>query len=353
MLSLFRCVLALGCLLVIFYIWGNALSSKLRIKEKHLPAAVLVGFFAYFIVMEILFLPIVFVWNSLRFATGIVCAVMIGGTGFFWWMGRDKLFVELKKYMCVPWNWIALLLTGGMAVIATLQQYGGYDTTYYIGEMNAFLYYGKFWTKDAFMGMLDANEIPLHYALSCFYPLGAVLANIFHVEARLMAMYTIRALCVVLFGCTAYTWGYGLFFDNENKAARNGAWFTCICLAISMFIMEYHSLQYFMIIRGYESKGFCAAVICPMCTYALVEVFRDWRSVSNWRLLGLIAWASMPVAMSSMAVVPVAIAIVGLAMMVYYKKFIVIFRRCLICVIPNLLLMAWYILGTILPRWKG
>lgn len=66
MLSLFRCVLALGCLLVIFYIWGSALSNKLILKENHLPATVLVGFFAYFIVMEILFLPIVFAWNSLR-----------------------------------------------------------------------------------------------------------------------------------------------------------------------------------------------------------------------------------------------------------------------------------------------
>lgn len=346
MFSLIRCVLALICLLVMFYIWGCALADKLRLKDNHLPAAVLVGFFAYFIVMEIIFLPIVFLFNSLKVAVIMVCVVSVGTTLYFLWIGKKHVFSELKKYIMQPWSWLALLFTGGMAVVAVFQQYGGYDTTYYIGEMNAFLYYGKFWTRDAFVGLTETSEIPLHYALSCFYPLSAVLAYIFKVEARLMSMYTIRALCVVLFGCVAYTWGYGLFSKIEKNARRNAAWFVCICLLVCLFMTEYHSLAAFMMVRGYESKGFCAAVVAPMCTYALIKICRDWNNISGWRLLGVISWASMPIAMSSMAVIPLAIAVVGLTLMVCCKKFWVIFKRCLVCVIPNLILMVWYVLGT-------
>ena len=354
MLSLVRCALALICLLIVFYIWGSFLSYKLRLKDTHLPAALLVGFFAYFVVMEIIFIPIVFLCNSLKLATILVCVVSVGFTLYFLWAGKKHVFSELKRYISLPWNWIALLFTGVMALTATLEQYGGYDTTYYIGEMNSFLYYGKFWTRDAFVGLMETSEIPLHYALSCFYPLSAVFAYIFHVEARLMAMYTIRALCVFMFGCTAYTWGYRLFSSDEKAAPRNGAWFCCICLIVCLFMTEYHSLAFFMMIRGYESKGFCAAVVAPMCTYALIEICKDGNDISGWKLLGLVAWSSMPIAMSSMAIIPLAIAVVGLALMVYYKKFWVIFKRCLICVIPNLVLMAWYILGTIIiPRLKG
>ena len=153
MFSLIRCVLALICLLIIFYIWGCALADKLRLKDNHLPAAVLVGFFAYFIVMEIIFLPIIFLFNSLNVAVILVCVVSVGATLYFLWIGRKCVFSELKKYIMQPWSWVALLFTGVMAVVAAFQQYGGYDTTYYIGEMNAFLYYGKFWTRDAFVGL--------------------------------------------------------------------------------------------------------------------------------------------------------------------------------------------------------
>lgn len=214
--------------------------------------------------------------------------------------------------------------------------------------MNAFLYYGQFWTKDAFMGMAEASEIPLHYALSCFYPLFSIMAYVFHVEARLIAMYMVRALCVILFACTAYTWGYDLFVKDDgvsNRKSNYGHIFTVCCLILGLFTLSEHSSAFMMMVRGYESKGYCAAVVAPMCTYALVRLCQDVRSQSNWRFLALIAWASMPVAMSSMAIIPLAIGIVGLTLMIMHKEIWNIFWRCLACVIPNLLLMAWYVLA--------
>ena len=346
--QLIRCAICLMILIIVFSIWGYSVSQWFKIRVIHLPIQILVGFFAYFIVMEIMILPVIFLHNSLHLAVDLVVAVTVLLTAWMLWKDRLGFWQNFIRISVTPWMVIAVCAVGLLTALAVLQQYMGYDTTYYVGEVNAFLYYEKFWTRDAFVGMAETSVVPLHYALSCFYPLCAIFSYLFQVDARLMMMFTIRALCVILFGCTAYSWGYGLFGKRQN-----GALFTTICMTLCLFLMDDHSSSFMMMVRGYESKGYCAAVVAPMCTYALIMLCRDVESVSNWRLLGLIAWASMPIAMSSMAVIPVAIGVVGLALMIYHKKFWMIFKRCFYCVLPNMILMVWYILGTYLPRLKG
>lgn len=359
MMQLMRCSMCLVVLLGIFEVSGVAVSRKLNIKARNFPMQILIGFFAYYIVMELIILPLLFLYNSLRLAAGVVVVVSILFT--VWMLRKDKLgFLQMvKRATITPWPVIAICIVVVVAGLASLQLYIGYDTTYYVGEVNAFLYYGKFWTRDAFAGMTETSVIPLHYALSCFYPLCAVLAYLFHVDARIMMMFTIRALCVVLFSCVTYCWGYEFFTKKKREDAlaleneevekvrqRNGALFTVISLLLCLFLMDEHSSAFMMIVRGYESKGYCAAVVAPMCTYALIMLCRNVESISNWRLLGLVAWASVPIAMSSMAVIPVAIAVVGLTLMIYHKRFLMIFKRCFLCVLPNMIFMAWYVIRT-------
>lgn len=366
MAQLIKCVVCLMLFIIIFSIWGYSFSHILKLNAKHLPMQMLVGFFACFIVFEIVILPVVFWHNSLKMAVGLVLVVTIVLTALMLWKDKLNFLNNIKIIAVTPWLALAVCTVGVMTIVAALQQYMGYDTTYYVGEVNAFLYYGEFWTRDAFVGMAETSVIPLHYALSCFYPICAVFSFLFQVDARIMMMFTVRALCVLLFACVSYSWGFVLFCkrgktdtssikekETEMICQRNGSLFTTLSAVLCIFLMDNHSSSFMMMVRGYESKGYCAAVVAPMCTYALVMLCRDLESVSNWRLLGLIAWASMPIAMSSMAVIPVAIGVVGLALMICHKKFWYIFKRCLYCVLPNMILMAWYILGTYLPRMKG
>lgn len=358
MLMLLRCVLLIGLLLLQFLIWGNSIALKLHITVKNLPMQMLVGFFSYFIVAEVIIIPVIFLKNSLFLASVLAFGISVIVTIVMLCINKLSFLCNIKKIRITLIFVFTLCVVCFVAILAVLQPYMGYDTTYYIGEVNSFLYYGKFWTRDAFTGMTETDAIPLHYALSCFYPLWAILACIFHVDARVMMMFTVRALCVILFACVAYCWGYNFFNKkNDNTSERichrKGLVFVIICMLLGMFLMDGHSAFAMMMVRGYESKGYCAAVVAPMSTYALVMLCRDVDSQSNWRLLGLVAWSSMPIAMSSMAVIPVAIAIVGLALMVYHKRVWSVFWRCFVCVIPNMFLMAWYILGSYMPRLKG
>lgn len=351
MLQLIRCALCLMVLVLVFIIWGYSVSKRLKITLQHLPMQILLGFFAFFLVMQLIIIPIVFLHNSLHLATVLVVGISILITVWMLWTDRLGFWKKIKRISITPYCIATLGVLGLMMLLAVLQSYAGYDACYYVGEMNAFLHYGKFWTRDAFLGLAESSVPPLHYALSCFYPLFSIMSYLFQVDARLMAMYTVRALCVLLFACVAYCWGYSLFERRkddgtcEQNRHRNGCLFTVICLMLSLFLLDYHSSAFMMMVRGYESKGYCAAVVAPMCAYALIQLCREMDSSSHWRLLGLVAWSSVPIAMSSMAVIPFAIAIVGLTLMIVHKNFWGILIRCLICVMPNMLWFAWYVLG--------
>ena len=349
MLQLVKCVLIMFICISIFTIWGHSVSRWLSIDTPHLPMQMLVGFFAFFILMEALILPVIYLHNSLKLASALSLSATVLVTLVMLIRHRGGFFENIKKIEFTIWTFVAVAVLVFMTGVAVLQQYAGYDPTYYIGEMNAFIHYGEFWTRDACKGLELTSKIPLHYALSCFYPLFSIVAYVFRVDARIMALYAVRGLCVLLFGATAFCWGYELFHHKK----KNGYLFTIICCMVCMFIMDDHSLSFMMMVRGYESKGYCAAIVAPMCVLALIRLCKDVDSKSDWRLLGIVAWASMPVAMSSMAIIPVAIAVVGLSLMICHGKFKHIFARCFVCVLPNIILMLWYVAGTKLPAlWR-
>lgn len=341
MLQLLRCALCLIVLLLLFTVWGQGVGKRLVSGEMMLPLQILRGFFSFFIVAQFIIIPMVFLHVSLH-GTTIVLGLVVGAITIYMLIAGRRNFckmvscIHLSVGMCV-----ALVVLACVLLVAIRQQYLGYDTCYYVGQMNAFLQYDAFWTRDAFSGMAETSVIPLHYALSCFYPLWSIVAYVFHIEARLMAMYTVRALCVVLFSCVAFLWGYELGGQKE----KYGYAFLTICLLIGMFSLSEHSSTFMMMVRGYESKGYCAAVVGPMCAYALIRLFKNVESKENWRLLGMVAWASVPVAMSSLAVIPVAIAIGGIVMMIENRRFWSLFWRCFVCIVPNMIYMGWYVLG--------
>ena len=341
MVQLVKIASAIIILLLLFSIWGHSVSQWLKIKVSHLAMQVLLGCFFFFIVMELVLLPVIFLHNDFDFAVvlslsvvGVLTIIMLVQHR----MGFLRTVMEIRPSIIMV---VAFLIMITMTALAVVQNYLGYDTTYYVGEMASFIYYKEFWTRDAFEGLEAASEIPLHYALSAFYPLFSIVAYIFRLSARVTAMFVTRAICVILFGATAFTWGYELF--DKNK--KNGYIFMCLCYGISMFLLDVHTSSFMMMVRGYESKGYCAAVVAPMCALMLIRLCKNVEDKSAWRILGITAWASMPIAMSSMAIVPVAVGVVGLTLMICNHTFKKIFIRCLVCVIPNIILMLWYVLG--------
>ncbi len=357
MLQILECGILFIILLLDFLAYGYSVGSRLGCKHLSLPMQVLVGFFAYFIEMQILILPIVFLGGTLKTASILWLIVTLGSLLIMvlldknGWHNRMFRLSKLSHNKLEHLTALSVLL---VMVLAMFSRYVGWDITYYIGEVNEFLYYGTFWTHDAMKGGIEVSSISFHYALSCFYPLWAILCNLFHIEARILMLYLVRALAVFLSACVAYTAGDIIFKEESHKKA---CLLTMVYMLLSLLAMASHSSAAMMILRGYESKGYLAAVIGPMCALCLYMVFHYMgegpveghkimsspQLSASWKLLGLVAWASMPIAMSSMGVIPAGIAITMLAAMVYYRTILPILWRTVLVLLPNLCYMGLYI----------
>ena len=355
MVEILTCGIVFILLLMIFNIYGCFFCDKLNIKSNSYAMQLLVGFFSYFIVMQVLILPIVFLRGSVGLASILWVIFNIVSIAIMLFITKDKnrlnpiYGIEKKE---VPLACITLCLTACVMALAVLTRYVGWDITYYIGEMAEFLYHDSFWTHDALEGGVRAyingkDTLNLHYAQSVYYPFWAILCKVFHVEARIMILYTARAMCVLLSSCVAFTIGMEIFQGDGISgvtARTRSRILVCIYLILSLYATASHSSAAMMIQRGYESKGYCAAVVAPALFTGLIMLAgKSADKHSAWFFTGLVAWASMPLAMSSMAIVPVAIVIFGLSQMIMDKKFFSVIKPVIICILPNVIYMAWYL----------
>lgn len=350
MIQIVKSVGLMLLLVGMFYLWGESFTRLLKINISNKTYNIILGFFVFFIIAELIIIPMIMLYNHLEVIAGIIMVIAIIITI----MSVIIIAKGTKSHRVNQFHWLHVLAFAsvfGLVFVSYNMMYRGYDPCYYIGEMSTFVYDKSFWTRDAFVGLRYTDVIPLHYALSCYYPVWAIWAYVTGIPVRILVMHTVKGLCVILFACVCYCWGYELFGLNgddlktTDKAPMLGSLFVIVVCVLCFYLSDEHSLVGMMLMRGYESKGFCAAVVAPMCTLMLIKLCRNYKDQFTWKMLAVTAWASMPVAMSSMAVIPLAIGIVGLALMIINREFKYIFIRCAICVAPNVLLMAWYILG--------
>lgn len=99
----------------------------------------------------------------------------------------------------------------------------------------------------------------------------------------------------------------------------------------------------FLLVRGYEAKGFCANVIIPAIFYIALCFWKDVRTREKWVMLFLVCFASVPVSMSAIMIVPVMVAILMATELVVKRDFSMIWKG-IVCVIPNgIYLIAYYL----------
>ena len=123
MLSLALCGFVLALLIFIFLVYGEFFIIKLNIKSDSFPMRLLVGFFSYFIVMQLLILPIVFLKGSVDLACILWIVLNVLSVAYF-------LRYEIKNgYRLFSDYRLGIFLTVLMLVVvmtAVLTRYAGW-----------------------------------------------------------------------------------------------------------------------------------------------------------------------------------------------------------------------------------
>lgn len=327
-------------LLFIFELYGYAVGDVLKLEWISHSERLLFGMLSYFICFQIVALPFVLLKGSLIQLSLVWGCISLVFFLFMVFRKKKEIIQEMKENFLKK-NDISIFCMMVVVVVAiffsVLQSYNGWDTAYYLGGMNTSLATNTFYLFDGHTGE-PQGTITLHYALSTFYVHFTVMCKIFHIEVRIMAFYCMRGLCVILASMTVYLLGRKLFQRKQDAAGLVILWMFFNCFATAL-----HSTAFFLFIRGYEAKGYCANILFPLLLYGIVSIFQEEKA-ENWKKIEVISFASVPLSMSSVAILPMAIGVMGIVLMIKKRKILNIMKHCMICVLPNICYLTIYAL---------
>lgn len=347
MIRVLKCMLAFVIYILIFDIFGTFVTNRLKWKLTQVER-LLWGFFIYYSLFQCVYLPFVLLKQSFTFFSKVwlivlgVCVVM--ATSISIW--KKDSFVSIPKgtfHLKTTWiYYVILILLGLEAGFIMLQRFCGWDTAYYVGVMNEAIYTDAMYFYNGNTGFLEV-VLPLRYALSGFYMQFAICSKLLGVEPIVVSYYLVRLMCFSISCVIVYLIGKELF-DRDNKKSLI---MTFVWGLVNMFWYSTHATTFFMILRGYEAKGYCANVVLPMVFYCLLRVMREGeKEKQNWQMLFLVALSSIAISMSSLVTVPVMIG-TGMLTVFIAKRDKYALLNGLICLLPNIIYLVVYLLSVL------
>ena len=331
--------------LILYLIIGNDLCRWAGLKDKGLLILV-VGFFGYFGLFQLVALPLIFLkisFHVLVIVWAVVC-VLILLKGVIW--NRKQLwqrFGMIKQELSVRQWYLALAALTLLLVLIFYQcihYYMGFDTAFYVGTINTTLYTDQMYVYDGETGLIE-KYLDMRYALSGFYMSTTFWCKIFGVAPIIAQNYGMGSICMLMAVLLMFLIGKQIFKDDSRKAYL----YTGIVIGLNCLFVSGYTTADFLLYRNSESKGFCANVVIAAVFYAIAALWSNIEKRENWRLLFIIAAASVPVSMPAILIVPAIIGIVALTECLIQKKVRYLWYGIL-CVLPNVVYLLLYFLYT-------
>lgn len=349
MLELIKTGLVLIAGMFLFYLFGQNYHFLIK-KKANILTTIGMGFFVYFGMFQLIALPCILLKQSLTLLT-ILWGVVIGLMfllGVYQLMKRKKcsmkpveylrklinLFISEKAYILV------VLLVIVQCLMAASSTYVGWDTAYYIGNINTTLYTDTMYIYNGTSG-LPEGSMPFRYALSTFYMNTAVWCRYFDLEAIFVQKYVMTVIGQLLTCLFAY-----LVLQKLCLSKKKIAWGLCIYMMCNHMFSTTYSAAGFLMERGYEAKAFCANLLVLAIFYGYLNLRKDVTGKSSWIDFFTIMAATIPVSMSAIVAMPVQ-AVVLIALLFFEHPSFRVVRNGVICLIPNGIYLILYLLHAI------
>ena len=342
--------------LLLFYVFGFIVEKMFNVHRKRGDAyyrfesvaeLIIMGMFAYFSLFQIFCVPMAYI--GVRFVVlcvvwpfvVLVCCGIAANTCRNSMDRTAKEFREMVKarngkvLLC-----IAAIIVAMLTAYAVLRTVNGWDAFYYISVANEAITTDYFYNFEGNTGIFVENIVD-KTALSSFYLQFAFWCKLTGVTPRIMFYYCTRGLCVILSALVVFLIAKEIFGTNRKKQ-----YLTVIVWAVlSTFATANHSAAFFMLLRGYEAKGWLANIILPMTFLGLFRLYKaksDEEVKKAFAKLFVIGFASVPISMSALAIFPVAIAVGTLSVMIANRAIKKYIFKAAVVVAPNVFYLVLY-----------
>lgn len=346
MIQLLLSLLLIIIHILIFGVFGSGLGKLLKLSLRG-PEAIFVGFFGYYAIMQLVFLPsmllrVSFSWFVMLW--GIVLSVLLLLIVIYCnkqiWLDTQETFRDLQvkpRYLMVLFAFIVV----AFAIYQGLVNEHGYDAAFYIGTITTTLFTD---TMFAFHGETGWPEpvIDMRYALSgVFYMNTAFWCRILSLPPLMVQKFTFGAIGVILHGLFVYMIGLKLFGSDASK--KLAYWFAIVAMLLNGFFVTSFTSSGFLLWRGFEAKSYCANVVFIGLFYLFLCLWKNSEMNKYWKILFIVALGSVPVTMSSIVILPAMVFIFTVAESIAKKDKKLLLKGGISLVPNGIYLVAFYL----------
>lgn len=268
---------------LVFLSLGTLLMGFLKRDRFSISMAVLLGYFCYFGLFEVLCLPFVFLQTSLTTFSYVLLAVLLAAVAGACVVG-GKSWMEQGKTISGIWREHSVLFLLLLAAVAfqccfvAVYYDGSADAAYYVGVASTSAYTDTLGTYNPYTGNILKN-FNVRYVFSC-YPLhNAFVAKISGIPAIVQAKTIMAVVNAVIANLLYYQIGCRLFRGRSRKYPD--------LLVLFLFVLNLYSNSIFLpasflFRRLYEGKAVLANIILPMILYCSIRLYQEAQEYAVW-----------------------------------------------------------------------
>ena len=341
--------LPIAVAVIIFYmisylLLGSCITKRLKREEGVIPFAVICGMFLYFLLFEIIALPMKIRGMSLT-VLAYTWGIVIGVLDLVLLLENREYLVQIvrntfKREKKQVYFWI------GMAVLLGIQLIYIYGVTplymwvrddyYYIGDAATSLYKDSIQQYNYITGAKYKNFYRAYFIP--MYPMqGAAVCRLtgLHpaVENKIAAAFVIFMVNNMIY----------YLFTSELLKERKRVLAALVLMALINFNLQSNGVTAatFYFYRIAEGKGILNNVILPFVVFLFYELQKNSDDLNYWEILLLTILSSYSIVMSSMFLLPVCLTGLLGALLLTKKKW----KYCIhaaICMAPCMAFLVLY-----------
>lgn len=331
--------------LVFSYMLGDLFLQLSNPEEQSVSYRILIGFFCYFFLFQLVALPLKITLQPLSLLTKLWLAILISITALFLIFRLKSLKDRIIycKTLLSKHGWILLILLLLVLFQLILVNYNGetyalWDQSYYIGDISSSVYTNSISQYDPYTGSL-LKKLDTEYLLETYQNHSAVICQLLGLPPLIETRTAEASLMVILANLISYQLGLQLFANTRKKAA-----FLVFFLSwLNLFSFNLFTSAEFLFFRAFEGKTILACIIIPMVFLLFLKIARVPEKRSHWVELFLVVLSSFGLNMSCIYMLPFELSICLLPLG-YTKKSISIWIRYGICLLPCILYSAAYLI---------
>ena len=330
--------------LFLFILLGVKVNRVLKLQLNG-PETIMIGFFMYFALLQIVYLPFLFLKAPFTYFMYTWCIILILLVILsLLYSGKEVIFsiksigLEVlvgKKYLVI----MAFIAVSFTALYHALNVNLGWDASFYVGTINTTLLTDTMFIFRGDSGRLS-SAIDMRYALSGgFYMNTAIWSRLFNVHPLPIQIYTVGSLGIILHSMITYMIGKKIFKADRDKPYM----FMIFLLVLNFLFITPFTSSSFLLHRSFESKSFAANVIFFAVFYIALSLWRSEALNRYWIMLFIISCASVPISMTSLAILPFMVLVITISEAITRKNWKLLIKGSA-SLVPNGIYMIMFLL---------